>query len=149
MLLNVHDKIVLVQPMGAFKNIGEICEIIDIVDNCISFKFGDGMHLGCMSMNEFEKYFKKYESKKTSVTKEDIESLINESTVDCRTLFDKCTVVTIKLKNGFVITESSACVDPANYNERMGFDICMKAIRNKLWELEGYRLQCELSNPKT
>ena len=53
------DKIKLVRQMGMFDNIGEICEVINVDENgVISFRFGrNGIHLGCMSYNEFEKYF--------------------------------------------------------------------------------------------
>lgn len=51
------NEIRLVKPMGVFDNIGEICEVTDVSeDGVISFRFG-GLHLGCMSYNEFEKYF--------------------------------------------------------------------------------------------
>ena len=55
-------------------------------------------------------------------------------------------MVTAKLKNGFVLTADSACVDPANYDKRMGERICLEHIANKLWELEGYRLQWDVFN---
>ena len=52
------DKIKLVKPMGAFKNVGEICEVIDVAEGgVISFRFGNGRHLGCMSYDEYLKYF--------------------------------------------------------------------------------------------
>lgn len=52
------DKIKLVKPMGAFTNVGEICEVVDVQNGgVISFKFGGGKHLGCMSYDEFERYF--------------------------------------------------------------------------------------------
>lgn len=52
------DKIKLVKPMGAFTNVGEICEVVDVQNGgVISFKFGSGKHLGCMSYDEFERYF--------------------------------------------------------------------------------------------
>ena len=55
------DKIRLVKEMGAFKNIGEICEVVDISEGgVISFRFG-GVHLGCMSYDEYKKYFEKVE----------------------------------------------------------------------------------------
>lgn len=51
------NEIRLIKPMGVFDNIGEVCEVTDVSeDGVISFKFG-GYHLGCMSYNEFEKYF--------------------------------------------------------------------------------------------
>lgn len=52
------DKIKLVKPMGAFTNVGEICEVVDVQNGgVISFKFGGGKHLGCMSYDEFGRYF--------------------------------------------------------------------------------------------
>lgn len=82
--------------------------------------------------------------KKTSITQEDIDKLLAEAEVGVATVHDKCTLVSVKLKNGFIITDSSACVDPANYDVEEGFDICMGHIANKLWELEGYALQKKL-----
>lgn len=58
----VGDKIRLVKKMGIFDNIGEICEVTDIQDSgVICFKFGGGQHLGCMSYDEYEKYFENVE----------------------------------------------------------------------------------------
>lgn len=59
----------------------------------------------------------------------------------------KCTVVVAQLPNGFILTESSACVDPANYDVNIGIECCKKRIIDKIWLLEGYRLQCRLSEP--
>lgn len=57
-MITKGNEIRLIKPMGVFDNIGEVCEVIDVSeDGVISFKFG-GCHLGCMSYNEFEKYFK-------------------------------------------------------------------------------------------
>ena len=51
------DKIKLVKPMGVFTNVGEICEITDIMDGgVVCFRFG-GRNLGCMSYDEYVKYF--------------------------------------------------------------------------------------------
>lgn len=86
---------------------------------------------------------------KTKITQEDIDKLLAEAEVGVATVHDKCTMVSVKLKNGFIITESSACVDPANYDVNTGFDICMGRIENKLWELEGYALQKRLYEEAT
>jgi len=84
-----------------------------------------------------------------TVTVDEIKSILVNSEIDVKTIFDKCTVVTAKLPNGFILVESSACVDPVNYNEKLGAEICLRRIENKIWELEGYKLQSELSeNPK-
>lgn len=61
-MLIVGSKIKLKKKMGVFDNIGEICEVTDIQEGgVICFKFG-GCHLGCMSYDEYEKYFEKVET---------------------------------------------------------------------------------------
>lgn len=81
---------------------------------------------------------------KNTVTQAVIDELMESCDIAVTTAFDKCTIVACKLPNGFVIVESSSCVDPANHDEDMGIDICMKNIEKKLWELEGYLLQNKL-----
>ena len=79
-----------------------------------------------------------------TVTQEHIDKLFNEACKDIFVAFGKCLVMIVQLPNGFIITESSACVDPANFSREIGEQICTERIKNKLWELEGYRLQCSL-----
>lgn len=83
---------------------------------------------------------------KNTVTQAMVDELIENSDIAITTAFDKCTIVACQLPNGFVVVESSSCVDPANYDEDMGIDICMKNIERKVWELEGYKLQDKLGN---
>ena len=63
------------------------------------------------------------------------------SSVDTYTIGDNTTVVRCVLRNGFSIVESSSCVDPKNYSERMGQEICIGKIKDKIWELLGFLLQ--------
>lgn len=78
------------------------------------------------------------------ITEAQIDELMNTAEYTAATVYNKMTVVMCKLKNGFCITESSAAVDPANYDPEIGADICLQRIRSKLWELEGYALQKKL-----
>lgn len=78
---------------------------------------------------------------KNTITPEHITKLFNEADLTEQVVFNKCLIVSIKLRNGFIITESSACVDPANFDMEIGRRICCDRIKDKLWELEGYRLQ--------
>ena len=80
-----------------------------------------------------------------SMSQEQIAKLIAEAKIDVATVQEKCTVVTVTLKSGFILSESSACVDKANYNEEIGARCCMERIEKKLWELEGYALQKKLA----
>ena len=224
-MLAKGDKIRLVKPMGAFVNVGEVCDVMEVTDNgVISFKFG-GVHRGCMSYDEFEKYFEKVVEKQQNnvaayevgdtaqlivenealapmkygseyaiqsiaygvvsllsidtgevrtisqklfeenfaivhneedvmdesgaftgnipvgVSIQRVEEVMNHSKVVVYKAFDKCTVVVCQLPSGFVIVESSSCVDPKNYNEQMGIEICMNRIKDRIFEMEAYKLQ--------
>ena len=80
------------------------------------------------------------------VTPEEVKE--NMQDVIVRTLDDfgkPCTYVTVRMKNGFTLRESTTCVDPANYNEEIGKQICLKKIEDKVWFLLGYSLQTEMS----
>ena len=57
-----------------------------------------------------------------------------------------CTYVTVRMKNGFTLRESTTCVDPANYSEEIGKEICLKHIEDKIWFLLGYALQDKAFN---
>jgi hypothetical protein len=82
---------------------------------------------------------------KNTVTQEQINDILKNSEIEVKTVYGKVTVVCCKLPNGFVITEASGAVDPANYDEKIGVEICMERITNKLWELEGYVLAKRLA----
>ena len=86
MNIEVGNEIRLIRPMGVFDNIGEICEVINVIeDGLIYFRFG-GSHLGCMSPDEYEKYFE-------LVEKVEEECDENEETLEereLRELFEWC-----------------------------------------------------------
>ena len=147
MLVN-GDKLVVTKKVANFLDVGDIAKVINVDENgTISFAFGEGfVHMGVMSAAECEEYFEKAVEKNTAptITQEHIDNILVNSEIIINTVFDKCTVVSCRLPNGFVVVESAACVSPDNYNEDIGIDICMKKIEDKIWELEGYKLQDEL-----
>lgn len=59
-------------------------------------------------------------------------------------LTDVLTVCVLTLENGFTVTGESACVSPANYNQKIGEDIAFDNARDKIWLLEGYLLKEKL-----
>ena len=75
----------------------------------------------------------------TTISKDDVKQFIKS--VESVKLGEKTTVTQVTLVNGFVITESSSCVDPANFDMAMGEQICVERIENKIWELLGFLLQ--------
>lgn len=59
------------------------------------------------------------------------------------------TVCCLKLQNGFTVIGHSACVDPANFDERVGRSIAYDNAFQEMWQLEGYRLCQELHHQST
>jgi Phage protein (N4 Gp49/phage Sf6 gene 66) family len=79
-----------------------------------------------------------------TVTQEQIDNLYDQSVVTYQKMGSKTLVTYCETPKGFVIVEYASCVDPANFDEKIGMEICEERIKNKLWELEGYKLQDNL-----
>lgn len=76
----------------------------------------------------------------------------NMKDVLCRTEVEfgkPVTYVTVRMKNGFTLRESTTCVDPANYDENVGKQICLEKIEDKVWMLLGYALQDKIADEKS
>lgn len=135
----------------------ETFTVVDITGDTIRMVPDNGNTKRSIVLNAsmVDDYFAKYDDnhKQTDqkpkqrvnkVTSDRIAEIIEQSEFEAYTVFDKCTIVACKLPNGFVITESSACVDPENYDEDLGIDLCLDKIQDKIWELEGYMLQNDI-----
>jgi|LAHU01.1.fsa_nt_gb hypothetical protein len=75
------------------------------------------------------------------VPEAEIRLVMDESDFICETKFGKCTVVTMRLPNGYVLVESSGCVSPEDYDEALGVDLCKQALERKVWQLYGFLQQ--------
>lgn len=75
------------------------------------------------------------------LTQNDIDRMVDASEVHVQTIGEKTTLVRIVLPTGFELVEASACVDPENYSEKYGAEICMEKIKARLWFLMGFTLQ--------
>lgn len=79
-----------------------------------------------------------------SVTQDQIDRLVASSVVDTMKVGTKTTVCVITLPNGFEVVGTSACVDPKNYDHEVGTKYAKQRAIDKIWELEGYRLQSNI-----
>lgn len=84
-----------------------------------------------------------------NITRDEIMDVVLNSEMKITTVFDVTTIVAAKLPSGFVIVESSSCANPDDYDEEIGKRICIDRIVDKLWELETYRLKCDVYDIKT
>ena len=50
-------------------------------------------------------------------------------------------ITTVTMTNGYTILESSACVDPSNFDLATGEEINLNKIRDEIWKLLGYELK--------
>lgn len=76
------------------------------------------------------------------VTIEEVKANMQDVIYHTAIEFDKpVTYVTVRMENGFTLRESTTCVDPANYDEEIGKQICLEKIEDKIWFLLGYTLQ--------
>ena len=149
-MLSIGDKLMVTKDVS-YLNKGDIVEVTGVDEKVGVFSFTVLLNeenikcSGTISISLYEKYFEKMVEKTApSITSERIDEIMANSDIEAFTVFDKCTVVTCRLPNGFVIVESSACVSPENYDKEMGASICLKKIKDKVWELEGYKLQSEI-----
>lgn len=81
-----------------------------------------------------------------SISAQMVEDFIDEVFVS--TAGEKTTVVRAVLVNGFEILESSSCVSKENYDQKLGFEICMGQIRDRVWYLLGFLLQTAVNGVK-
>lgn len=85
-------------------------------------------------------------SDRPSVSQSMVDGFIREMYVE--TVGEKTTVVRVVLKNGFEIVEASSCVSKENYDEKMGAQICLEKIKDKVWMLLGFLLQTGVGGVK-
>lgn len=86
------------------------------------------------------------ESDKPSISPRMVEDFIKE--IHTQTLGEKTTLVRAVLRNGFEIIEASSCVSVENYDEKMGEQICLEKIKDKIWMLLGFLLQTAVNGVK-
>lgn len=82
-----------------------------------------------------------------TVTQEEVNKNMQDVLVRTVEEFGKpTTYVTVRMENGFTLRESTTCVDPSNYDENIGKEVCLKRIEDKIWFLLGYTLQSKLAS---
>lgn len=141
-----NDRVKLICPIDKLQKIGEVFKITNIIGNIVVIVSEETGERGAISDIGIRTYFEKVEEPANDkplkgVSYEKIEKLMAEADINVTTFFDKTTVVAAQFPNGFVITESSSCADPRAYDEEEGKQICLKRIKERLWEMEGYFLQ--------
>ena len=152
MLVN-GDKIVAKKRIENVISEGEICKVVRVDENTITFAFGNGfVHKGVMTLDEYAEYFEKYVEYEndiiTEVTNDLVEEIICNSEIGIKNTYNDVTIngktmirtdMICILPNGFEICSSYTSTD-----EDLNIDECRHEIFDEIFKLESYRLCCEL-----
>lgn len=76
------------------------------------------------------------------LTEEDIKHVIVRK--EYTRIGEKTTICLLTLENGFEVIGTSACVNPEDFDYETGKKFALERAMDKVWELEGYRLQWRL-----
>lgn len=130
------DRIKLKAPMGVFTNVGEVCEVVDVAEGgVISFRFG-GQHLGCMSYDEYKKYFEDVLPKAKREWSEWLPTYCTFVDLDGQSISldiyfrenGKKTQVKYPLDIEHFIQAESTCHNCDEFDEDKGFDLATKRL---------------------
>lgn len=81
-----------------------------------------------------------------TITQAQVDAIIETTDIAYQSHFGKCLVAVCKLPNGWIEVIDASCVDPENFDEKLGKEIILERLSNKIWELEGYALQKKLGD---
>jgi hypothetical protein len=104
-----------------------------------AIKYPDG-YVSWSPKDVFEaSYFPMGDSNDNTVTQEMVDKFFGEFTaeqISPKTVLIKATAIT-----GFESHEVSSCVDPANFDMKIGEDIAIKRVKDVLWKCLGFVVQ--------
>lgn len=148
------SKIELVKEMGPFTNIGEVCEVVKIAeDGVISFKFGNGLHLGYMSYAEYETYFKPYEEPEKVIREWSNWSRKEVSYFNDIEGFGSCPIeyrdngkkIQVRCLNDYYgIKAASTCCPTDKFDFEKGYNLAIARLRVKMVYYDSIRLAASM-----
>ena len=140
-------KLVQAEPMEHqfyLNSIGKVSDPLAEARDGYKVVYPDG-YVSWSPKDVFEKAYLQIGDNNT-IVEHNVHDFVKE--IDSSKWGDKTTIVNATLANGFIITESSSCVDPANFNMDIGTNICRDNIYNKVWNHLGFLLQCAMKGIK-
>lgn len=136
-MVKVNDKVVLVNKMGMFDNLGDVYTVVYVNDDYVLCTIETSPHTIGVSHDKFYEYFTPYEEP-IECGDYFIDEILNECDIVKATAFDKCMIVSCKLPSGQVIVEHYDCCCPKSYDEKVAYEICLNNIISKIYEFETY-----------
>lgn len=128
-------KMIEAEPCPAWKDSGEHKE----GDPGYKVRYPDG-YVSWSPKEVFEAAYYPLE-KGDTISETDVGGFVNEASEEVHTIKGKTTALSVDAINGFAFLEGSSCVDPANYDEKKGAEICRGRVVDTLWGHLGFVLQ--------
>lgn len=80
------------------------------------------------------------------LTEAEIETIFNESDIEVSTLWDRITIMTVRLPNGFVLNTSATTLTSEDFDVEIGTAICERRIKAKIAQYTGFSLMDSKGN---
>lgn len=150
MEINKNDKFIATKKLWYIEE-DTVVTVTDVGENgIVLFTFGEDNNNGngYMDINTFERHFERHfarvEENENEVVFDEYEHvayLLNNSEFETCTVFGKTVIMSCKLPNGYVVTETHAFSNAEEYDEEFGEEICYDKIFDRVLELERYKRQ--------
>lgn len=127
-------KIIEAEPCPAWKDMGEH----KAGDPGYKVRYPDG-YVSWSPKDVFEEAYFRMGEDPSKITEDMVKRFIGPVYTD--QMDDKTTVVGAETVTGFRQYEVSSCVDPANYDPKIGKEIGLKRIEDTIWKCLGFVLQ--------
>lgn len=140
MQVKVGDTIRLIKPFGVFgeSEIGSEFKIESVKDDgTLTFRFtykGIEGAIGVISIDGIDNYFEKVENlpySESGYTDFDYMIAYGYFKVDVQTVFEKTTIVTVMLDNGFVIVDSTTTHNLSDYDRDADVKLLLDRIKDQ------------------
>lgn len=103
-------------------------------------KYADG-YISWSPREAFEAAYLPMGLDKSRVSEETVERFLDRGRLRAMELDDKTVLARADTLTGFTQYETSACVDPKNFDFQIGKDICIGRIKETLWKCLGFVVQ--------
>lgn len=104
-------------------------------------KYEDG-YVSWSPKDVFERaYFPLADPQGSKILRDDVERFLFGGGQAEGKIGQKTTILSMTTLSGFEMHETSSCVDPANYSQRIGVECCKSVMVNKMFGHLGFALQ--------
>ena len=142
--IKLKDKLKMIKPITCDMSLGDYkntyFEVVGISEDEIITLKPDSTTIICITYDKLFEHFNLVDKAKLFIDNNYIDKMLKDAETVSFTLFDCQTVVSVKLPNGLILTETSTFADAYCYDFELGKQICIKKIKEQIENMELYRI---------